>query len=339
MYYPTVLRVSMISLSCVAATVSAAGAQPRCVPDRAVVTVTFQGEAFGDAFRAGVLENLRAALDEHGFSVCEPGELPATRTPEATIELTTSELPHVAVTIEVDDAVTQKRVARDVDLAAFPTDSRAFALAVTTDELLRASFLELALEDAPEPVVDVPAEVTAVVERSVARARAPGQSLGARFAFEAYAGGERHAGGDLVATLAPAPWLYVDLALGGRAGFTRASDHGSVRSRALIGEARLRARLLRAGALSLDATLGGRALHVGFEGRPNASADGRTATDVAIVTGAGIVGRVDAGILSVRLGVGAGIPLRSVGALDGDEQATAVGGLALQTEAGLAIEL
>ena len=334
------LRVSLISLSwSLAVAVSAAAAQPRCVPERAVVTVLFDGDAFGEAFREAVLRNLRASLDEHGFSVCERGELPASRTPEATIELTTSELPHVAVTIEIDDAVTQKRVARDVDLEAFPIDSRAFALAVTTDELLRASFVELALEDAPEPPAPVPAEVTAVVERTIARARPPGQSLGARFAFEAYAGGERHAGGDLVATIAPATWLYVDLALGGRAGFTRPSEHGSVRSRALVGEARLRARLARAGVLSVDATLGGRALHVAFEGRPNESADGRTATDVAIVAGAGVIGRAEVGFLSVRLGASAGLPLRSVGALDGDEQATAVRGVALQAEAGVSLEL
>jgi hypothetical protein len=80
-------------------------------------------------------------------------------------------------------------------------------------------------------------------------------------------------------------------------------------------------------------------LHVVFEGRPNDSADGRTATDVAVVVGAGVIGRADAGILSVRLGVGAGVPLRSVGALDGDEQATAVGGIALQAEVGVALEL
>jgi hypothetical protein len=56
----------------------------------------------------------------------------------------------------VDDATTRKSVLRTVDLADIPAATRPRALALAIAELLRASWLELALPSVPTPGVPVP---------------------------------------------------------------------------------------------------------------------------------------------------------------------------------------
>jgi hypothetical protein len=55
------------------------------------------------------------------------------------------------VTIEIDDALTNKRLVRDIDLRQLPQDGRDLALALAADELLRASWAELGLRNDKPP--------------------------------------------------------------------------------------------------------------------------------------------------------------------------------------------
>jgi hypothetical protein len=73
-----------------------------------------------------------------------------------------------AITVDIEDAATGKRVGRRIPLGdVLPVArSRAFALAVA--ELLRASWLELAMPDAPPAPIQVPKVVRDAVARRIA---------------------------------------------------------------------------------------------------------------------------------------------------------------------------
>jgi hypothetical protein len=70
--------------------------------------------------------------------------------------------------ITLDDAATRKSVRRAVDLGDIPVSTRARALALAVAELLRASWLELALPNAPAPVAPVPETVRDTVRLRIA---------------------------------------------------------------------------------------------------------------------------------------------------------------------------
>jgi hypothetical protein len=74
-----------------------------------------------------------------------------------------------AVGIAVDDAATDKSVRRTVELGAVPAQARARVLALATAELLRASWAELILPDAPPPRAPVPVEVRAATTERLKR--------------------------------------------------------------------------------------------------------------------------------------------------------------------------
>jgi hypothetical protein len=74
------------------------------------------------------------------------------------------------VVVLVRDAITNKRVARDVDLSNIPVDAHPRTIAVVAAELLRASWAELALSSAPPPARPVP---PAVEETLASTIRAP----------------------------------------------------------------------------------------------------------------------------------------------------------------------
>ena len=74
----------------------------------------------------------------------------------ATVRVASSDQTSVAVSVEVRDAVTEKRVSRDVDLTRVPADGRAFAIALAVDELVWASWAEIALAKSQRPAKPPP---------------------------------------------------------------------------------------------------------------------------------------------------------------------------------------
>ena len=142
--------------------------------------------------RALVGRELRASLATRAIALCDAsavGEGQPTAFLEVALEGET------ALTLTVRDRVTNKRVARDVDLAPIPRDARPLAIALTADELLRATWAELLLVDA-KPAAPVPAAVTRAVtppprepSAPVAPAPAPVIALDVGVAGERYGGG------------------------------------------------------------------------------------------------------------------------------------------------------
>jgi hypothetical protein len=106
------------------------------------------------ALQANLMLQLRSAFARRNITACEAGEHPL-----ATILLAPAEGEGVRIALSVRDEVTNKLVERTVKLGDVPTDARALALAEMTDELLRASWAELVVEDAPPPPMPVPPQV------------------------------------------------------------------------------------------------------------------------------------------------------------------------------------
>ncbi len=175
-----------------------ARAEPQCVKLREA------GEA---QIGAAVAEQLRAALWARSIALCAD-DAPA---PLATLDLGLDDA-KATLTLTVRDAVTNKRVARDVELASIPTDARALVVAQAADELLRASWAELLVADAPKPPRPVPVEVTRAVDETVIPpkpARAPIVEVAAGASADAYTATRAAFGPDASVTVLP--WSRVGL--------------------------------------------------------------------------------------------------------------------------------
>lgn len=189
----------------------------------------------GGVTDAEFLGLLRAELGPHRIDACTAGA-PGAPSPIATVALSPRE-GRVAIDVEVRDAVTAKRVSREIDLTSIPPDGRAFALASAIDELLQASWAELALPSAPPPPQPVPNQVRERVETTLhppAAAHRRVATLGLALGLEHYAGGQSLVGPDLRSALAVSPRVALDLHLGYRTGLTVAAPDGDVRSSALL---------------------------------------------------------------------------------------------------------
>src|SRR5262245_32632310 len=130
---------------------TAAAGQSGCAGgDGPWVLLQLGAQGWSDAQRAAVLSDLQHTLAGQGIAACSGDTHPATSAPLATltIDLGPDDTAKATVDIEVRDAVTHKRVRRDVDLSRIPDDGRAAAIAIEADELLRASWAEIALDTA-----------------------------------------------------------------------------------------------------------------------------------------------------------------------------------------------
>ncbi|MGD0678153.1 MAG: hypothetical protein ABSC94_22305 [Polyangiaceae bacterium] len=109
-----------------------------------------------------VVPLMRADLAARQIDVCVESA-PHRSVPVAVIDVT-PEGRTAAITVEVRDRLTAKRVVREVDLAGVPADGRALTLAAAAVELLRATWAELALAEAPPPAEPVPSAVQGMVD-------------------------------------------------------------------------------------------------------------------------------------------------------------------------------
>ncbi len=208
-------------------TVSAAGAEEpdaSCRSGRPWVKMIMPGALGPDVGQFVGL--LRAELSTRGLDLCTSSPTP----PLATIQFSPG--PNsVSLSVEVHDALTEKRLSRDVELAGVPPDGKSLTVALAADELLRASWAELTLRTAPPPSLPVPREVTEAVRD--ATMPAPRRlSFGMAFAAEHFASGTSLYGADVDV----AAWLSQRLSLGLRVGLRTstalAAKDGEVRTSA-----------------------------------------------------------------------------------------------------------
>lgn len=283
---------------------------------------------------------LRGEMSAREIDVC-----PATDAPESPSIATVSVSAHpdgALVEVEVHDALTAKRVSREVDLAPVPQDGRALTVALIADELLRASWAELALAHAPPPARPVPVAVRDEVRDEVAPLRS---SEGARVRWEAVVEGEVWAGSlglvgaDVRLVLDTAWGLATTARVGIReAPAVRAAD-GRIDPSAILGGLGLSLRAVpRQSRYGIDAIARADVVHVTYDATPNASAAGISRSDTTLLLGAGLDGWAALGrSVSVFAEIVIDTPTRSVTAVDAGRSVVALSGAGF--EGGLGIRV
>ena len=291
------------------------------------------------AFAEAVRSDLRAGLSPSNIDVCRVG--PAKPQPLASVVVAEVEAARARYSVDVTDSVTQKRVGRDLMLDKLPADGRPLAVAVAAEELLRASWAELALRGVHSAQTAAPPEVRAVVENSTSTTPPPRHTaLGARLAFERFLGGQTHYGADLLAAVPVGRITGGLLAVGARRALSEQAPHGSLGATALSAEAGVWLAFYRQRGLEWQAFVSGRLLRVSFEPEAADGAVARAQSGLAVTSRVGFsfaFGRP--GLLRSYSTLGAGIPLKSFSASDTGSLVTGVSKLELFASTGLALEL
>jgi hypothetical protein len=301
------------------------------------VSVAWKGTLWEPEQRRAVLEDLRAGLRQKGIAACPLGSA-GSEPPIALIELEARGEARVSVGIEVHDALTEKRVLRDLDLRELSLDARALATAAAADELLRASWAELALEDAPKAARAAPPEVRQAVRAALVPSRVGRRdvALGARGALEHHGGGTTLLGGDAFVTVWLSERFGLELSVGLRQGVAEDATHGRIESRALGSSLDLAFAVLgRADALSLTALTGVAVASLRVRGDAEGTAIDAEGSGLSAQARVGAVLAVAlAEQLALRAEVGLGAPLRSVEASDDGRVVSSTAGVQLRAALG-----
>lgn len=314
----------------------AAAAASRCTGSDPWVLVQLRAEGWSGAQRQGVLQDLEHTLAEQGIAVCL-ADLHPTGPPLATVAIHLGVDDRAAVDIQISDEVTHKRVRRDVDLAPIPSDGRELAIAIEADELLRASWAEVALDTARARDARPRQEVVSSVAEVLVPSRSDHvRALGARAAGETYAGGTSLLGGDAFGRLRLSNRLSLEVAGTVRASPAATTVHGRVRAVAAGASLDLMFRLAGKRSASVDAGAGFSGSWLEYRAEPVAGTEASPYANLLLVGRAGIVGHLALGrTLAVSAGVSAGAALRGVQVTDTGQTVTGATGFELGATLGL----
>lgn len=265
---------------------SALGACPET--GRPVVELTAH-VAPPDLVIATTLErHLRVELEAREIEVCEP-PVEARRTiASMTLDVERNQKGPVRARIRVVDAVTDKIVERSLSLDGLSARARPLAVAAAADELLRASWIELEVADAPAPKMTPPAAVRNAVRASLHPAATrrkfpPRFELGVLARAGSFFGRRESAGGAAFGTYWLARRFGVRLELSAEYGLPRASSRGAVRSHdATASVAGVVALVDHGGTYGVDVFAGPGLGFVWHHASPIASARGDDAFDLAV---------------------------------------------------------
>ena len=295
--------------------------------------VRFEGERHPDSLGFGeILRHVRAELERRGIHVCVEGK----GEPVAVVAFEMASESSVEVVVDVKDQVTQKRVSRTLDLRGIPKDARPLAVAVGTDELLTASWAEVALETPRK--APAPPEITRAVSHKM---RQPERRADAAAAvvYESYGGGQGFLGLDVRVGYRFLERLACTGRLMLRSGFDEVAPNGTLGSSGWGAGLGVRVLLTRpARAFGADALARLDVLSTSYspEGRAGALEHPNQATAVVGTAGVGL--RLAASP-AVRFGAEAliGTPFRPVTATDAGATISAISGLALALGAEVAL--
>ncbi|HMJ11110.1 MAG TPA: hypothetical protein VK524_06860 [Polyangiaceae bacterium] len=307
----------------------AAHAEQLCAA-RSFVTLSVAAPSLDAELARDIERHLSAELVARRLAICGgAGALAALR---VRIERRAGE--QVIAHLDVADAVTRKRLERSLELTDVPADARAMAVASATDELLRASWAELQVVDAPA----VRAAPQARTQRPSTTAR-PSFELGALGVFSMLP--ERAAlGGDLFGSLWLGSHAFTLLRVGAAYGFVRHSQHGSARADDL--HAALAAGLSlvpRDAPFGLAAEVSAAALRIHFVATPAANAFASSESAWGALAALGVRSWARAGPLRFTLGAAALQVLAPIRATDDGRTAVALDGLGAELSAGIALSI
>jgi hypothetical protein len=296
--------------------------------------------ALSDAGTASpeVVSLLRAELAARQIELCSEGDDHRAGA-IATIVLT-PRAEGASIVVEVRDQLTAKRTARDLDLTGVPPDGRALTLAVAADELLRASWAELALTNAPAPAAPVPDAVTEALRRDLEPWQHPRLVAGvAAFAVaDTWGGAATFFGADLRASALLSPRVGVEVRLGVRDAPSATAPDGEVHATALLGGLGASLRTLWSPHYGLYSVARLDAARIAFEAMPSPRSVGSAQAATTLLAGAGLGGWFVLGswarLLAEVLGE---VPLRPVLAADAGRRVLAVSGVGLEGGMGLGV--
>jgi hypothetical protein len=308
---------------------------PRCGESgQPWVSVTFSDGAWNERFEEEAFQDLKAGLASRGIETCLAAHGPE-KPPAAAIVIGSGGAENVNVTVEIRDAVTEKWVSRDVNLASMPADGRALAIAVAADELVWASWAEVAYKGAKRRATAPPQVVTAVERAIQPTPRAPAVHaspgalrLGAQFAVEHFGRGLTLVGADVSSVVPLAARFRLNIAVGARKGLVVVTPEGRVQSTAANLTIDGSAVAFRGANAELGWAIGFCLTGVHLQGEAGPGTSSHELNGVAVFARTGPkFGLHLSGPLGVELGLGFGAPLRAVEAADTGKAITGASGL------------
>ena len=303
--------------------------------------IVLRGEGIAPQLRAQIAAQLRAALAERSFELCEPADAAGA---VAELDVTNLATADVALTLAVRDEITDKRVSRDIDLHRIPEDGRGLVIAQAADELLRASWAELLVPDAPKPRREVPPEVArAVPAKDIAQppvevpSRPPVVELGAALAVERFGSGLTQVGPDVAVGIFPLPRFGAVARAGLRSGSRAEAPSGAVDPTGLaLALAVVAGVVPRTGRLGLDAGAELFVTRVHYAAEASAGARASSESGTAIYASAVARGwTLLVAPVRASLGLSLGAPVRTVRAVAAGETIASVAGVLLAAELGV----
>ncbi len=134
---------------------------------RPVIVLTARVKPPDQVVADALREHLKTQLGDRGIDLCVGSAGKRKPIGQVTLVIDRPDSGPVTALVRIGDAVTDKRVERTMDLTGMPRDARALAVSSSADELLRASWAELMIADAPEPKMKPPPEVMSAVTSSL----------------------------------------------------------------------------------------------------------------------------------------------------------------------------
>jgi len=317
---------------------SARAEAPCPASDRPILELLLEVEPPDLVIATTLAEHLAAELRIRGIDLCV--RPPAPRAPIARVRLHVDHpaLGPILATIEIEDSITSKRLERTIDLTSIPVDGRPLAVASSTDELLRASWVELSVADAPAPATAPPSAVLRAVAESEnpLRWRPPARfEMGAEVDASTFLGHRDALGAALTLRGWFLPRIAGWLEAGGELGVPRASVHGTVRANDLFAAVGAAFALVpRDRARGLDLEAGFSLLRVSIAGAATDGATSSSAVDWATVVRAGARAWLRTDAVRWTLGLSGLAVTRASRGLDAGRDVTSIEGFGL--EAGLA---
>jgi hypothetical protein len=302
--------------------------------------VVLRADGIDEDLRAHVVEQLRVALAGRSLELCaSDGDGGAV----AELDVSNGGAAGVALSLSVRDQVTEKRVSREIDLRGIPADGRALAIAQAADELLRASWAELLVGDAPKPKREVPPEIRRALPAleigpsPTLPAQAPLVELGVAAGVEHYGSGHTQLGPELSAGIFPFARVGAVARIGIRSAARAEAASGSVDPSGVAGAlAVLVAALPREGRLGIDAGAELFVTRIHYEATALAGAQAQSESGTAIHASAVARGwAILARPLRATVGLALGAPIHTVRAVATDTTIASVSGVLIGANLGL----
>ena len=286
-----------------------------------------------------LLNRLRVEMAPNHIEIC-PVDNGAARPPLARVHIARAVAHQVAIEVQVDDAVTDKRVVRQLDLSGMPPDTHALTIALGVTELLRASWAEVTLRHSAMSQRDVPSSVRHSVDSYAMHSPAMAM-LGLHVAGEEFLRGMRQVGADARLELRiKGPW-HGTMQFGMRQSPSIDTADGTVRLqtfRAGLGPALTLTPLESSTRLAVLARLDWEHVQILAEPKPGALA-GSGGTSVYLSSVGLFAGVALKSSIELAFEVDAGTVIKGVRAFDGPREVVAMNGAWVGISTGLGVLL